>query len=325
MSEVSFCLIVTTVSIAISTILVFLPIKQSVREGVEIWPWKRLFARGFDVSIYVVIYFFLVSILNSIGLELFDVSSVGLFYLLATVLGVILECILLMFFGTTPGKWLLKIELNKTEIPFDLALSRTLRITVRQIPLISLFFYWRVFRVLKKTGDTPYDRNTGFEVTAKKTTKARMTAFVVTYIVLSTLVSSAGSWSNIDSAFYQIEPTITSGDKENPYEFLNLVATEIKAEQNLPIQLDEATTWVDIYAKENSLVYEYELAYSYEDLDIPFTREIFIEDVYPSQVEVYCSDGSKVYRDFETNWLYRYFSSDGRFVDENLISPNDCN
>ena len=41
------------------------------------------------------------------------------------------------------------------------------------------------------------------------------------------------------------------------------------------MQLDEATTWVDIYAKEKSLVYEYELTYSYDELDISYVKKFF--------------------------------------------------
>ena len=225
MSEISSWQIILILAIVIPAVLVFLPIKQSIREDAEIWPWKRFFARAFDTNIYVVIFFLLALILALMGLELFDESTLGLVILGAVVAAVILECIFLNTFGTTPGKWLLKVELNKTEIPFGLALSRTSRIAIRQIPLISLFFYWRIFRVLKKTGDTSYDRNTGFEVTAQKTTKGRMTAFVIIYLVLSILVGSANTLSRIDQNILQEQSSVFSNDDIYPNEFLKLVAT----------------------------------------------------------------------------------------------------
>ena len=81
----------------------------------------------------------------------------------------ILEPILLVMFGATPGKLLLGLQLharNREDITFRMASARTMKVLGRGlafgIPLLQIFSQLNSLRELQRDGETSWDREEGF-------------------------------------------------------------------------------------------------------------------------------------------------------------------
>ncbi len=158
----------------------------------EVRPWVRYWARYLDLVIFAVIFgivlgIFMPSVLDSIEIFL----TILILFVWAFV-----ESILLSNWGTTPGKWLLKIELkdqegNKPE--FSKALNRSFAVWFRGlgfgIPIVTLFTLITAHSRLTKQGITSWDEDGHFTVTHGKIGFIRITVAVLIFIAFAALIS----------------------------------------------------------------------------------------------------------------------------------------
>ncbi|MDO5519447.1 MAG: RDD family protein [bacterium] len=120
------------------------------------YPWRRFFARGLDIYIYTVLWGSFISLILNInwlnrspGGELFDV-------IICVVLMLVLEPLLLHFFGTTIGKWMLGLRVtdhNGKRLSYHEAFVRTRTMFVRgmglDIPIYHLVRLWKSYKECK--------------------------------------------------------------------------------------------------------------------------------------------------------------------------------
>ncbi len=134
-------------------------------------PWVRFWARMLDVadfSLFVALGLHLVTpvaVLPGLGERSF---ATGLVLLLAWTF---FEAMLLATWGTTPGKWLLKIKIERPDgaaLDYGSALKRSFAVWLRGLgcglPLISLITLALAWNRLRENGQTSWDRDGGFVV-----------------------------------------------------------------------------------------------------------------------------------------------------------------
>lgn len=101
---------------------VFLP--PSDQEEQPWAPWRRYFARTFDLSLYTLLWGMLLACLCS--LPFFTAFPLGVVSMITMLF---LEPLLLWLFGTTPGKWIMGIRITDEiggKLPYSKGLARTL-------------------------------------------------------------------------------------------------------------------------------------------------------------------------------------------------------
>jgi|GEM_PF-865763 len=143
----------------------------------QVRPWVRFWARFIDTSLLgCLISFLLIIITNSFLRDLITTQSqfywaMGFIVLIALFLWIFVEPFLLSNFGTTPGKWLLKIQLTHTSgkpITVLQATRRLLSLWVSGlglgIPLLSFIAQFVAYVKLKRNGVTSWDKAGGFTV-----------------------------------------------------------------------------------------------------------------------------------------------------------------
>lgn len=117
-------------------------------------PWRRFFARSFDLYVYGI----LLSVLQSFvfNINILSRTSGGnlLDTLIALLFMIIFEPLLLMSFGTTPGKWLLGIRVTDPfgdKLSYKVALERVMTIFCRGYGLyIPIYNLIRLFKCYKE-------------------------------------------------------------------------------------------------------------------------------------------------------------------------------
>lgn len=142
------------------------PVEVIPALSTSVHPWRRFWARYLDVFTFSIVFgiflaFFLPSIL--------DQSEVFLSMLILFI-WIFAEAALLDTWGTTPGKWLLRISVQgPTGKPhFSEALNRSFAVWFRGlgfgIPLVSLFTMSAAYNRLKKEGTSSWDQDGQFVV-----------------------------------------------------------------------------------------------------------------------------------------------------------------
>ena len=132
-------------------------------------PWVRFWARLLDIadfSLFVALGLHVAKPLVALPGVAERSAITGLMLLLAWVL---FEAMLLVTWGTTPGKWLLRIKIERRDgatVDFSDALRRSFAVWLRGLgcglPLISLFTMVIAWDRLRENGQTSWDRDGGF-------------------------------------------------------------------------------------------------------------------------------------------------------------------
>jgi len=138
--------------------------RSRVIDGVnQVRPWVRYFARMIDQTLALAIY---LSSIPHLGTELTPLSP--FFALLPIALWMLLESLFLSSIGTTPGKWLLRIEVRSGtgELPsLEQSLRRSLYLWVMGLamglPMVVLLAQLLGYRQLTQAGVTTWDRSSG--------------------------------------------------------------------------------------------------------------------------------------------------------------------
>lgn len=138
----------------------------------QIRPWTRFWARLFDN--YVFSFAFGAVFMLLFPLRIDGKGQEVLLGMVALFAWVFVESVFLASFGTTPGKWLMKINLSVKDGPisYSRALSRSLKVWWRGLgigfPLVALFTMAVGAGRLRKNGITSWDKEGGFIVTHQR-------------------------------------------------------------------------------------------------------------------------------------------------------------
>ncbi len=149
------------------------PSEQALKEAhvPDARPWIRYLARLFDYIIFGIVFSIAVALILPALFYLPDI-----FYsMLLIFVWIFIEARFLSWWGTTPGKWLLKTkvrDLNGNKLTFSQALSRSFAVWLKGMgigfPIASLITQVIAYNRLKKDGITSWDRDGGFVVLHEK-------------------------------------------------------------------------------------------------------------------------------------------------------------
>lgn len=167
--------------------------KESIKNNsktvntVKVRPWVRYWARYLDIVIFSIVFsIFVVIFIPSV----LDSSEIFLTILILFVWAFI-ESILLSNWGTTPGKWILKIQLkdkNGGKPEFAKALNRSFAVWFRGlgfgIPIVTLFTLIVAHNRLTKKGITSWDEEGHFTITHEKIGIVRTIVAVIIFVVV---------------------------------------------------------------------------------------------------------------------------------------------
>lgn len=160
-------------------------------------PWIRYWARMLDIILFalpagVVIAFMAPHLLA-------DESNEFALGFLLLLMWVFVEPLCLAVFGTTPGRWLLRIRLipRGGELSYGPALARSMKVWWRGlamgVPFVSLFTLWHAYRKLGSTGTTSWDSEGGFTVEHAPVGIARGIGVVVLVFVYMIFIGAASA------------------------------------------------------------------------------------------------------------------------------------
>ncbi len=134
-----------------------------------------------------------------------------------------LEPLLLHYFGTTPGKWLLDLEVRNhdgSRLDLAAAIRRSLRVMFTGVgfgwPFLALFCQALSVFTAKRLGTTLWDQSGGHRVTAGPLSPVRIVAMVALYmgaLLLQIIVISPYTFELNAKAF----PSIKQQFSENPF------------------------------------------------------------------------------------------------------------
>ena len=157
--------------------------KPSVTATVH--PWIRYWARYLDIIAFSLVF----GVFLAIFLPSVTESSNIFLTMLVLFVWIFAESTLLSSWGTTPGKWLLKINLEgPTGKPdFSTALNRSFAVWLKGlglgIPIVSLFTLISSYNHLTKNGITPWDKDGNFKVSHGKIGVVRTVIAVIISII----------------------------------------------------------------------------------------------------------------------------------------------
>lgn len=154
--------------------------EQPKTKSLHINPWMRLSARFFDYALFFSLLRIgtgtIISVTPWIPIEFFAWIPI--------------EALLLGFIGTTPGKWLLKIEVEKNHrkrLGFETALRRSFSVWLRGlglgIPFLNFFCMLSAYHRLKAFSVTSWDRDEKITVSHHPVAKWRFYTVSVLAII----------------------------------------------------------------------------------------------------------------------------------------------
>ncbi len=130
-------------------------------------PWVRYWARSFDFALYYLITLLvLFPLITGAGWGLFFTPIYLIVMMVVFFLAIFIEAIMLSWWGTTPGKWMLRVQLRHEtgeKLSYSQALKRSgdvwFRALALGLPLINVVTLIYAFFFLKRTGQTSWDRD----------------------------------------------------------------------------------------------------------------------------------------------------------------------
>ncbi|AFQ44363.1 RDD family protein [Desulfosporosinus meridiei] len=146
-------------------------------------PWIRFWARLIDVILFMLIISTTIVIINPSALN----HSAVLFWFLLFIWS-FFEAVLLSTWGTTPGKWLLRIiirDLNGEKLTFVNALKRSLIIWASGLGsgIVIILFITLIYQynIISRNGTTSWDKSGKYTVTY---TKIGLLRFLVAILII---------------------------------------------------------------------------------------------------------------------------------------------
>lgn len=139
----------------------------------QVRPWVRYLARMFDICVFSLLIGILLSFMAHDLVT--KKGNEQLLYIVILFAYVFVEALLLSSFGTTPGKWLLKIKLalaSGKPISYSQGIERSIKVWWRGLgigfPIASLITLIIAHGRLKRNKVTSWDRDGNFVVTHEK-------------------------------------------------------------------------------------------------------------------------------------------------------------
>lgn len=160
--------------------------------GAQVRPWVRYWARTLDICLLTIP----IGLLLGIFAPLFVMqkNNDALLGIVALFLYVFVEALLLSSFGTTPGKWLFKIQLahaSGNPISYAQALTRAIKVWWRGLgigfPIVVLITNVVAYERLKRYGITSWEGN--FVVAHEKIGTARILVAIAFFIIFLVFVA----------------------------------------------------------------------------------------------------------------------------------------
>ena len=170
--------------------------------GDQIRPWFRFWARAIDIELNAFLFYLLISFF---GLEInFDNPKLVFGYAIIFVTGyVFVEPLFLTIFGTTLGKSILNINLQKidgSKLTYYDTLVRSTRVFyIGQglgIPLINFITNFFAYRRLINKSKTSWDEEGSFQVTHQLIGIPRIALFIFIYLFLYLIRNTDFFFSN---------------------------------------------------------------------------------------------------------------------------------
>lgn len=165
----------------------------------EVRPWVRYWARMIDNWLAFALFFFILifvfamlAVTDRLSPNLVaQLQELEVLFILPTLfVWVFCEALLLSTWGTTPGKWLLRVTVRDIEgkkPTFFAALKRSLGVWSRGeafgIPLVTLITGFIAYRTLTDESRTRWDANGGFVVTHETIGWVRIIAALLILVV----------------------------------------------------------------------------------------------------------------------------------------------
>lgn len=152
-------------------------------------PWRRFFARSLDCFIYSVSWAVFLSLVFKVNMGARSTGENLLDSIVAILLLIFIEPVMLAWFGTTPGKWLLGLRVTNNDdrrLTYNKALSRTWTVFWRgmglDLPIYNLVRQWKSYNACDagETLDWEYDST----VTLKDEKGWRTATYVGTLVVV---------------------------------------------------------------------------------------------------------------------------------------------
>ncbi len=157
----------------------------------QIRPWVRFWARYMDIFLYIILTALVLSLLSP---TLYDVLLNPFGMILLLFIYVFVEAILISTWGTTPGKWLLSVQLTTQEgkmLTFSDALNRSFLVWFRGLiigfPLVMILTEIYSYYDLKDKGVTYWDNKLSTKVSHKKIGFFRTIVAIMFFILYAAL------------------------------------------------------------------------------------------------------------------------------------------
>jgi len=168
----------------------------------QVYPWRRYWARIFDITFIMPIYIFIISLFYpGFSYTIIRIDSLVGGILLLLFYLIFFEPMMLSSFGTTPGKALLGIkirDLSGKKISYATAMKRGSLLWLNGmgmgIPLIAFFTMIIAYNKLKRNGITSWDERCGINVIHDQLSIFRVILFITIFIFC--LFILAGFMSN---------------------------------------------------------------------------------------------------------------------------------
>lgn len=151
--------------------------------GEQLRPWIRYWARLVDFLIFSLIVGVIFGIINEAALNRMNDTVFGIILLLAYIP---VEPLLLMSWGTTPGKFLLNIQLRNedgSKLSFSQGIMRSVGVVIKGqgigIPLVALITHIYAYKRLLNQGQTVWDESGNHTVAHRDISGWRMLILVL--------------------------------------------------------------------------------------------------------------------------------------------------
>jgi len=152
----------------------------------QVRPWVRYWARYLDIMIFSFVFGIFLAIFIPSVLE----KSNIILTMLALFAWVFVESMFLSSWGSTPGKWLLRINLkdvNGNKPTFSAALNRSFTVWFKGlgfgIPIVTFVTLIISYNTLNNNGITSWDKDGHFTITHKKIGIIRAIIAVIIFMV----------------------------------------------------------------------------------------------------------------------------------------------
>jgi len=165
-------------------------------------PWRRYFARMFDLMLYTNIWYLVLEYGFHVKVQNLGVGVSWLHGMLAFAIMFLVEPVLLHFCGTTPGKWLLGMritDIDDQKLRLDDAQIRTWNVMLHgmglELPFYSLYRNWKSYWECTDGKELPWDEVSVISV--KDENRWRIGAFVGVYLVVVGFFSIASYMAGV--------------------------------------------------------------------------------------------------------------------------------